>query len=698
MEIKVTGSYTLPILDRFKNIVTNEVSLQCDTSQSPVNIYLPKIEKLNSAYGIKIHINDEAENSGTHSITVHVHSADKINNGMTYVISENGASAILKITGQNDWLATGVGGGGAVAPINIEYAELYNAIVSETLKPGAKYRLTNYRSVNFLNGIEKARQDYGMMPTDSYNPTQIHQGETEIILLTAISASQLSPIAYSETFDGDIVHFEAFTNKIGIPINNGLYGGATLPDLSALSNFDLKWDGANVYFDMPEGYPALYGHYFYIYAEFDGGSYYQDGCFEPITPGVNIAQYPYTSNDVQYNYPKKMSRIKFENNGQKVILMDLTNDDFLNYDADSLYVDTVFALGDAYGWITRRIDTKRNIDCPFDFRGRKYRRFEVNLTPINSDLPTNYWGIGETFLGQVTTGNFKDFKIFATDGYDAWNIEWKDMGGPDAYWYRGHNDNNVFLGNFYNNTIGFASHTNTLNYIVRNILGDYFSYNVIDYCHENTFGKFNYSNIMSGQFAHNTIGNNFDSNIIKQGFRYNNIGDSFGSNNVGFNFRYNIIASLFSGNFIANNFYYNNIGVAFQANNVGNDFNSNTVGNDCFSNTILHDCFYNIIGHFFRNNNLSYSFTKNKVGNDFYNNTIGYGCNFNDFKNGFLFITAGNNLRLNTFEARISSVNLNSATHVYGDYNCIIFKRPDGTLKLSYYDNSDVLTIVNPTA
>jgi len=30
---------------------------------------------------------------------------------------------------------------------------------------------------------------------------------------------------------------------------------------------------------------------------------------------------------------------------------------------------------------------------------------------------------------------------------------------------------------------------------------------------------------------------------------------------------------------------------------------------------------------------------------------------------------------------------------VYGNYNCTIFKRPDGSNRLSYYSNLDVLTV-----
>lgn len=35
---------------------------------------------------------------------------------------------------------------------NVTYEELYNKIINSNLVPGKKYRLTNYRSVNYLHG------------------------------------------------------------------------------------------------------------------------------------------------------------------------------------------------------------------------------------------------------------------------------------------------------------------------------------------------------------------------------------------------------------------------------------------------------------------------------------------------------------------------------------------------------------------
>jgi len=40
----------------------------------------------------------------------------------------------------------------------------------------------------------------------------------------------------------------------------------------------------------------------------------------------------------------------------------------------------------------------------------------------------------------------------------------------------------------------------------------------------------------------------------------------------------------------------------------------------------------------------------------------------------------------------------NDTTHVYGDYNCTLFKNSIPSSRLSYYDGTDTLTIVNITS
>ena len=666
---------------------------------------------------------------------------------------------------------------------DITYLELYNKVVNGLLEIGKWYRLTDYKSVNFLNGWETANSN--PTPTDpNFNPQEIYSGETEILILQATSPYEISEIGYSETFNGDIVQYEPYTNKIGV--NFDISNGSTLPDSSTVSDFDLKWDGTNVYFNMPDGYPALFGHYFYIYCEFDGGNYYQDGNFEPLTAGISVCQYPYTSDDVDYGYPKAVSRIKVEDNGMKVILLDLEEQDYLNYDADTLYIDTVYALGDAYGWITRRQDTLRNIDVPFDFRGRKYRRFEVD----SSFLGTNYYGIGDNYLGQGTTGNYKDSKCFGNDGYDAYDIKWNGMGGSDGWnWYRGGQDNNVFFGSFYNNTLSDFTRSNTIydfyyntvgerfqgNIIVGsfnnnkigtdfysnkinysfgyNTVGEGFGNNNIDYFFQlntignnifsNTIGNFSTDNTLGNDFSNNTVGNNsqnntvgnqfignaigiqFVVNAIDNGFVNNTIGNNFGYNTIDTNFVNNSILYNFTNNIVGNNFNKNDVNKNFVNNTMGDNFQLNKIDNEFVNNTVGNDFNNNIVGNNFGLSSIGDNFQLNTIGNNFYDNTVGEFFNNNTIDSNFSFNTIGQGFNSNTIGSFFShntidelfssniivsqfkrnqidyspqSTDFTLATHVYADYTCTIFKRSNGTLRLSYIDGTDTIQYTNVNA
>jgi hypothetical protein len=517
-------------------------------------------------------------------------------------------------------------------PTDIIYSELYDKIVNGELVAGQWYRLTDYRSVNFLNGADIAYNN--PTPNDpNFIPREVYKGETEVLLLQAISSYEISPIGYSETFQGDIVQYEPYTDKIGVPFT--IYNGNNLPDLTAISGFDLQWDGTDVYFTMPTNYPALFGHYFYVYAEFSGSTYYQDGAFEPLTPNISTAQYPYTSDDPDFAYPKAMSRIRIEEGGFKVVLIDLDYNDFLNYDADTLSVETIYEIENAYGWITRRIDTYRNIDAPFDFRGRKYRRFEVDLSGITASLGTGYWGIGDDYLGQGTTGNYKDFKCFGNDGYDAFNIKWNDTGGAELIGNRGFSDNVVFLGDFYFNQLnGFFSYSTIGTDFFDNVIGGV--------CFFNTIGNNVNSNNIGSEFAFNTIGSDFSYNTIENGFSdnniltqflYNNISKDFNSNEIGANFTKNNIQKDFGSNNIADDFQDNNIGNVFNSNTIGDNFNNNTIANNFSDNNIGDNFRDNTIANEFDNNDIQNGFNNNTIGNSFVNNTIDINCNNNTIGN-----------------------------------------------------------------
>jgi len=89
--------------------------------------------------------------------------------------------------------------------------------------------------------------------------------------------------------------------------------------------------------------------------------------------------------------------------------------------------------------------------------------------------------------------------------------------------------------------------------------------------------------------------------------------------------------------------------------------------------------------------------TGNTIGNYFYNNTIGEYFYNNVVVDGFYSNTVFDFFQLNDVRVSIFSTDFSSDTHVYGDYNCTLFKNSSLSSRLSYYDGSDVLNITNIT-
>jgi len=81
-------------------------------------------------------------------------------------------------------LQNGVGGG---ATVDTTAAEIYDMAVNEKLNPGTSYRITDYKSVNYLNGYTVARENYD---NGSYSPN-----------LVGTEGSILNPYNYNLNFN-----------------------------------------------------------------------------------------------------------------------------------------------------------------------------------------------------------------------------------------------------------------------------------------------------------------------------------------------------------------------------------------------------------------------------------------------------------------------------------------------------------------
>ena len=243
--------------------------------------------------------------------------------------------------------------------------------------------------------------------------------------------------------------------------------------------------------------------------------------------------------------------------------------------------------------------------------------------------------------------------------------------------------NNVFLvGAFINNTIGNRSYNNTFNDDCdNNQIGDSFYNNLInDDFDGNIIGENFRNNYITANFNNNRIGSDFNNNIlIGSDFNYNNIGYNFNDNtinsgnfyrnNIGNDFNGNIINDWFQNNEIGNQFqnnevygefYKNDIGNGYNNNNIYGDFYGNLIGNGYNVNTVYSHFRNNIVGEYFYNNTFgsvtnigNIDFYENRIGNRFEDNIIRNNFNDNDILNGFdnntIDYTFGRNKILNNF-------------------------------------------------
>ena len=474
---------------------------------------------------------------------------------------------------------------------------------------------------------------------------------------------------------------------------------------------------------------------------------------------VQGSWYRITDYQTRWNVPNSSTKVTLEGPTEVLLVLATKNntlapiaysetypEDVIYYDAAITYsnfppsdnfqgsTDGTPSSGAITGWITRRIDTKKNIDIAFDWRhittrcykydapagvtswnsGTTYSKNDVVITsnklyfslvddnlnnattdtskwrPVSPYTELNtYFAASKTSLNllktTLTTSNaFVDRPIFcdsftSTNGGTIQLTNVKNItisAGCHTFVFGGVTDCYVYsldIGNyFYNNTIGTNFYNNTI--------GNSFQYNTIgNNFNNNTIGNSFNNNTIGNSFYSNTIGNNFYSNTIGNSFYYNTIGNSFNSNTIGIDFYYNTIGNNFYSNTIGNSFYYNTIGNSFYSNTIGTDFNANTIGIDFQSNTIGNSFYYNTIGTEFNSNTIGIDFYYNTIGNSFNNNTI------------------GNSFYKNTAQDNFTSQDFTGATHVYNNYNTTLLNGTNAKW-LTYYNDSGVLVSTSPSS
>jgi hypothetical protein len=329
------------------------------------------------------------------------------------------------------------------------------------------------------------------------------------------------------------------------------------------------------------------------------------------------------------------------------------------------------------------------------------------------NFPTVSGGTGNDG-GNIINDGFQFNEIGDNCIYSAFNLNFDNNKIGNNFWL------NVFGSNNNNNTIGNLFVGNVGNSGFPSEIGDGFVGNIIK-----NFTAFN--QIGTG-FTNNEIGNYFGnagtSNYIAPNFNSNKIGNYFGDdgsatsgeNAINIAFYANEIGDFFYSNIIeedlvnGGDFYSNKISSNFANNSVYANFNNNIIESDAVDSVD----FLQYVG-----NISTYTLTSSSGGTDSsYTGLTGItnGAGINGTFDVIVSLSAVSSVVVNnvgqyyfaadTFVidgALIGGVTITddvtitidtvTEPSVYGNYNCTIFKRPDGNNRLSFYDNSDVLNI-----
>ena len=559
--------------------------------------------------------------------------------------------------------------------VEITYGDLVDLMDDSELKPGMRYRIT----------------DYVTTTTQEYTQSAFHPFD---VIVTATSTDTLSEYARAIQHAGD----SYFSNC-------DLAAWFLLYDINGdTSRFE--WAGNGTQGGSPAYIEEHHEERFYRYPSGDriisGTQYYawdRDGSGKDVY--YTDSETPVVNTDSIFTYDEK---------------------------GGLQFLDTVYAYGaevpgvqfTGKGVIYRMVDEWGN-DCPYDFKNIMFYSDDSEKYVYTFNAYDDY----EEILYDATLINGKDIIDRSTE-VCCNNVIKPAFSVNDGYLFMTLN-NNIFLNSFSTGgrTYTFTCVGNTFETDCRNnVVSGSSSYN--------SFGKDCLNNVLTSGSSHNTFGNNCSSNSL-QGSSANSFGNNCSSNTLSTSCGFNSFGNSCNLNYLNNNCSYNSFGNHCYSNTLsgnncsynsfgdgcysnlfyGGNCSSNSFGNRCYSNTFNggncssnsfgNNCYsnafngggsysYNNFGNYCASNTFNSGASQyNNFENNVHNNTIAGGCCWNLFSNGCSTIELGSNSYRNKFGNACSSFRLggNCNNNTFGN-NCtgIAFGQHFSSVLLkNYYRN-----------
>lgn len=524
--------------------------------------------------------------------------------------------------------------------ISVTYSELRTLQDDSELRPGAYYRISNFRTC-----YDQPNYDYNgsAITTGNYK-----QGNVEPIIVFAISSGDISEIAYQPEFPGDIIHYDPNFSVTEVT-SGAAFGRITYRKDNQGNSFD--YDFREVLFKRYDGYFSESVYDGTVSIDGSGNVTGTNTSFTNFAPGniiglLNIISSPLVSYYEIVSIANDTNMVvtgRAFNSGSNLILVDANLISGMSWKQNNIISNT---NSTEYFTFENHADCFNNTcgntaartiwdENTFLLSNNVFRGGEYTDNSFGSDFRNNTFNddcisntIRGNFYNNIITNDF-DRNTINGDFYDnvidcdfqnnliMESFRNNNLGDDDGIDF----NDNILDCTFYNNFfIGWSDFDyNTIkNTFNQNIILRSFKKNVIGYTYNNTFGR---------DFNNNTVGDNFYDNEIYNFFNNNTIGKDFHNNTLGaiddnFYFENNQIGVDFKGNLITGEFSDNKIGNFFMGNEVGTAFNSNNIGSYFFINNIGEGFSSNFIMNGFESNSIGNNFQQNKIGSRFYDNNI----------------------------------------------------------------------------
>jgi hypothetical protein len=515
----------------------------------------------------------------------------------------------------------------------LTYDELYSLYTGLSLIPGHFYLISDFQTC-----YDQPNYDSTGSPITTGN---FKSGNTEPLVVLAISNNNLSPQAFSPLYPNDLIKYDITFNYTEVT-NTPAKGRITerIDNRNNRTDYDFR----TVQFIR---YRAFFCEQYLNGTISIDGSGNVTGVDTDFMNNFSVGSILGVKNG--YNNIGGFNFYEVTN----VVDQTTMTVSGTNYNSIS---NAIYSIGVTSG---TRSPFQCNVTSPDHTGFTEYYTFDFD----DSDYFNNYLGnntdydtfilsnnvfingsyINNTFGGNVVGNTFDDDMDSNTCGpYFQYNIITNDF------------DDNTIAGNFRYNFIDPDMQGNNIGFSFEyNMIGDNdgydFDYNTIGANFEN-----NFLTLTDGDFSDNVIGSSFNENIINDEFNGNEIYSDFRNNIIKNDFNNNTIGSDFYGNKTSQPFNNNVIGENFYNNTFYGEFIRNTTKTNVYGNVCYHNINDNNFGSEFFNNTIgdsnniqNFFFTNNSIGDYFTNNTITGSTQYNTIKDYFTYNTLGNNFSYN---------------------------------------------------